>query len=274
MSVTIECTIEVSMRRLRAALTAVVPHAEPTKNGDDPSPLSRVRIVLGRSELQFMAASSPTAALAAVGIESDSRRERFAVDDGPMVIDVEPGIVRKLLQQFKAPKSDANGTDPIAVLTVGSDGFWDIQDQDGLIPGMEARYPYLESTDRFPDVAAMIGRALAEASSSPARRNLVADEKTLRLFAHAPAAYGRLLTCEPLGEQRRGWVVWCGPSFIGLLSSDTGGEDSLGRRDADRHMHMVRFGLAEADQDLIDLARQELGATSDEDDEDEIDEDE
>ena len=58
MTVTTKCTLTVSLRELRQAVTAVVPHAEPTKSGDEISKLSRIRLTAGTGELLVMAACS------------------------------------------------------------------------------------------------------------------------------------------------------------------------------------------------------------------------
>jgi hypothetical protein len=260
MAVTIECTVKVPIRQLRAALTAVVPHAEPTKTRDEVSPLSRVRLLLGKSELLVMAMSERTVALAACEIVEDTRGERFAADDGVFAVDVEPGIVRSVLQAYKAPKVGVGADDPLAAITVEEGPYWRIEDEDGLIPGLATTYPRIPLTDRLPDIPRHLGDALRQASASPGVRPLVTDDPVLRLFAKASAAYSRTVTAEPIGgEGRRGWLVWCGPSFIGLLASDSGGEDTLGGRQRARHVHMVRLGLADADEDILTLARAALG---------------
>lgn len=272
MAVTIECTVKVAIRQLRAALTSVVPHAEPTKTKDEISPLSRVRLLLGRDELIVMAMSERTVAMAAVEIVEDTRAERFAADDGAFAIDVEPAIVRSVLQQFKAPKVGVGAEDPLAAITVQQGPYWQIEDEDGLIPGLATNYPRIPLTDRLPDIPKHLGDALRQASASPGVRPLVTDDPVLRLFAKASQAYGRTVTAEPIGgEGRRGWVIWCGPSFIGLLASDSGGEDTLGGRQRARHVHMARLGLAEAEEDVLSLARQALGDLPDGIDDPEVD---
>lgn len=47
---------------------------------------------------------------------------------------------------------------------------------------------------------------------------------------------------QPRGGQR-GWWVWCGKSFQGLIESVDPGGDSLNRRDAERMGHLRRLGL-------------------------------
>ncbi len=271
-AVTIECEVEFSMRMFRAALSSVVPHAEPTKTGDEVSPLARVRLVLGRDELLVMATCTSTTALAAVDIESDSRSERFAADDGAFSLDLSTDIVRKILQGFKVGRVTADAEDPLAGLIVSTKGFVELEDRDGLIPGMRSRYPHLALSDSFPDVPALLARALGEASASPQAKPLIVEAKPLRLFAHASVAYGRPLTGEPVGAAgSRGWLIWCGPGFIGTLSSEDPGGESLGRRNAERRAHLERLGLAaprvvdldewvqDADEDAEDLEPQLAG---------------
>lgn len=246
MAVTLDFEVETSLRSLRAALTSVVPHAEPTKSGDEVSPLCRVRFVFGRSEVLVMASNSLTTAMAAVEIEdgTDTRRERFAVDDAPYVMDVDPGVVRKVLQQFKVARPSADAEDAPAGIIVRADGKFEVEDRDGLIPGMLSRYPHLALHDGFPDVQGILAEAARLASASPAPKPLIGEAKALRLFAHASVAYGKALTFEQMGRGgQRGWFAWCGPSFSGVLSSFDPGGDSLARRDSERRMHLQRLGL-------------------------------
>ena len=258
MGVTLECEVEVSMRQLRAALSSVVPHSEPTKTGDEVSPLARVRLVLGRDELQVIASCAATSALAAVDIEMDSRAERFAPDDGEFALDLSPDIVRKMLQQFKVSRPGADAEDPLAAVIVSNSGYVELEDRDGLIPGMRSRYPHLALSDSFPDVAAALKRAAGGAMSEVGARALIVDPKVMRLFAHAGVAYGRPVRHEPIGTAgTRGWWVWCGPRFTGLLSSDDPGSDSLARAEAERRIHFERLGLAPK-LDALDLAAAEL----------------
>lgn len=265
MAVTLEFEVEASMRLLRAALTATIVHAEPTKTGDEVSPLCRVRLIFGKAEILVAASNSTTTALAAVPIDdgTDTRRERFAVDDAPYIVDVGPGEVRDILQQFKCARPSADAEDAAAGLRVTGDGFFWVQDRDGLIPGKMTRYPHLSTSDTFPDVLAVLKQAMGQASSSATPKPLIAEAGPLKLFAAASVAYGRPITCEPIGAGgSRGWLVWCGPAFVGLLSSDDPGGDSLARRQAERRAHLERLGLGPT-RDPLELAATEIGALDD-----------
>ena len=245
MAVTLDFEVETSLRLLRAALTSVVPHSEPTKNGDEVSPLCRVRLSFGRDEILVMATNSATSALAAVPIDegTDTRRERFAVDDGPYIVDVGPDVVRRILQQFKVSRPTADAEDASAGLVVRGDGFLEVEDRDGLIPGMLSRYPHLATSDSFPDVPTALNQAAAQAMAGSGARALIAEPKVMRLFAHAGVAYGRPVRHEPIGSTgTRGWWVWCGPKFQGTLSSEDSAGDTLARAQAERREHFERLG--------------------------------
>lgn len=243
MAVTLEFECEVSLRGLRQALSAVVVHAEPTKSGDEVSPLCRLRLVFARDEILVMASNSLTTAMASVDIDdgTDTRRERFAADDGEYVLDLDPGVARKILQQFKVARPTA---DAAAGILVHGNGFVSIEDRDGLLPGMLSRYPHLSLSDSFPDVRRVLREAAAQASGASGAKALIAESKALRMFAAAPVQYGRPLTFEAVGRSgQRGWWVWCGPHFQGLISSVDPGGDSLARRDSERMGHLRRVGL-------------------------------
>lgn len=261
MAVTLDFEVETSLRALRAALTSVVPHSEPTKTQDEVSPLCRVRLVFGRDEVHVMATNSLTSALAAVPIDdgTDTRRERFAPEDAPYVLDVDPGVVRRILQSFKVARPSADAEDAPAGIIIRGDGMFEIEDRDGLIPGMLSRYPHLATSDSFPDVRAALSQAAAQAMASAAARSLIVEPKVMRLFAHAGVAYGRPVRHEPIGSAgTRGWWVWCGPKFMGTLSSDDPAGDTIARAQAERREHFERLGLGPK-RDPLDLAAAELG---------------
>ena len=243
MAVTLECTLTVSLRQLRAAVKAVVPHCEPTKTGDEISQLARVRLTAGKNELLVSATNTKTTARAAVEIDEDSRDERFAADDGVFSVDVAPGILRTALAAFKVGAAKADGEDSYAEVVL-TPAHIAITDVDALLPGLSMVIPALDLVDGFPDIAGILQRAFGSASGSPQAKPLIADKGPLALFQHAAGAYGRPLTFEATGTaESRGFAVWCGPQFAGLLSSEDPSGESLGRRDAERHTHLKRLGL-------------------------------
>ena len=85
---------------------------------------------------------------------------------------------------------------------------------------------------------------MASASGSPKVKPLIVDASPVGLFRHAAKAYGRPLTWEPTGTaDSPGWVVWCGPQFIGLFSSVDPSGETLGRRNSERNEHLKRLVL-------------------------------
>jgi hypothetical protein len=110
MAVTLAAEVQVDTKDLRNALRAVTPHAEPNKTGDLDAE-HRVRLVIDDFHVNVLASNGSTAAMAIVSIEDDSRTERFAVDDGPLIVDLTPRQARLILAQFKAKKTDPEGVD-------------------------------------------------------------------------------------------------------------------------------------------------------------------
>lgn len=244
MTATTAATLKVGMRDLRNALTAVLPHAEPSKNGDEISKQHRIRCTAADGELWVMSTCTSTTAFAAVEIVEDSRDERFANDDGVFSFDIIPPVLRNVLQAFKAQrKGSADPDTGWAELAVTTDDVT-LTDVSALFPGLSLRIPTLDLSSEFPDVHGAVKAALAASSGSPVAKPLVAAGKALALFRPASSAYGQPLTFEGIGTgDSRGFVVLCGPSFVGLVSSRHNDDDSLKRRDTDRMAHLRRFGL-------------------------------
>lgn len=246
MAVTLECTLTVSLRELRQAIASVVVHAEPTKTGDEISKLSRVRVTAGKDELLFAATNTVTTALAAVTIDEDSRAQRFAADDGVFSVDVMPGALRGILTTFKVGRTTADAEDAYAEVKLTSD-WLTLTDTDGLLPGMSTTLPLIGLSDSFPDVIGVLGRTFGSAMGTPQAKPLISEAKPLALFRHAATAYQAALTFEPTGTaESRGFAVWCGPLFQGLISSSDPSGNSLGHRDTERQTILRRLGLDQA----------------------------
>lgn len=244
MATTTEVTLEVSLPEFRKAITAVTPHAEPTKTGDEISHMSRVRLTAAKNELLVAAGNSITTALAAVPIEEDSRAERFAADDGVFDCDVTPGFLRTVLHAFKVAGDSASGEDQFAQLRFTTEAIT-ITDVSGLFPGREMTEPLLPRSTQFPGIVGALSEALAQVGTTQVAKPLVANGAALGLFRAAAVAYNRPLQFEGTGTaEARGFVVLCGSQFIGVVSSRHNDDDSLAKRDAERHRHLVRLGLA------------------------------
>lgn len=250
MAATIECTLEVPLAPLRQALSSVVVHAEPTKTGDEVSDMSRVRLTAAASELYVLAANdSGTAALAAVPIETDSRAERFAADDGEFSVDITPGAARLLLRDFRAGKPGVEADQDMVKLLIGETRIT-VSDASGLLKdsfGLEVSQQLLQFSTDYPDVHDILRQALARAGEAQAAKPLVTQGKLWALFRHAAVAYGRPLRVEGVGSsEQRGFVVMCGTAFIGAVTSRHNDDDSLAKAQAERRAHLERLGLQPA----------------------------
>lgn len=245
MTVTLSAEVQVDTNDLRNALRAVTPHAEPNKTGDLDAE-HRVRLVIDAHHVNVLASNGSTAAMAIVSIEKDTRTERFGIDDGPLIVDLTPRQARLILQQFKAKKVDPNGEPQRAGLRVLKNGEGlEVADVCGLFAGESIRFPGVGVSDKFPDVVGVVTKALANASGSPSPKPLTSDGATLALFKAASVVYGQPLTVEPTGTpESRGFLVSCGESFLGVISSRHQDDDSLKRRDGWRTGWMRRLGLA------------------------------
>jgi hypothetical protein len=229
-TVTLDAAITVATSDLRNALRAVLPHAEPNKTGDNDAE-HRLRLVFDKAHVNVMAANGATAALAIVSIEDDDRQERFAADDGPIVIDLTPRQGRHVLWAFKAKPADPEELERLrfnigrAELTLTDDG--------GLFSGESIAFPATDPSDSFPDVAGILARAIAGVGASPVGKTLVQDGATLALFKDASRVYGQPLVISATGTpESRGWCVECGESFVGAVSSKHNDDDSLRKREA------------------------------------------
>jgi hypothetical protein len=246
MAVTLTAEVQVDTKDLRNALRAVTPHAEPNKTGDLDDE-HRVRLLIDEYHVHVLASNGSTAAMAIVSIEEDTRRKGLDPDDGPLIVDLTPRQARLILQQFKAKKTDPEGVEQIAALRVLTDGEGlEVADVSGLFAGESVRFPGVGVSDRFPDVLGVITRALAAASGLPSPKPLTADGATVALFKAASVVYEQPLTVEATGTpESRGFLVSCGESFLGVISSRHQDDDSLRKRDGWRHGWIRRLGLAD-----------------------------
>lgn len=240
MTTTIDATLKVGIQPLRAAILSVVAHTAPARLGDTDLKLSRLRFIAGGDELIVAATDGATCALAAVTIEEDSRAERFAVDDGPLIVDMHPAKARDIARIVKPVKDDEDpGWAELAI----SDADMTVADVSGLWPGTALTVPLLATAVDYPDVPAIIGRALAGAAGT--FKPLCVDRAGV--FDAAAKAWGLPLMVEPTGSvESRGFVVICGDAFIGTLTSSHNDDNNPRKRDAARHTHMRRLGVDRA----------------------------
>lgn len=241
MTTTVSARLTVATPDLRDAFAAVLPHVHQTST-DDHELQHRMRLSFARDHLYVLASNGYSAALAIVSIENDSRVERFAADDGTFVVDITPRQAKLVLQQFKAKPTDPDGVEQLLDIDVDTKRIR-ITDAAGLFAGESAEYPYAEPSTQFPDLVGVISRALhGAAGEAQPGKALVTDGKTLALFKAAAVTYGQPLQIEPTGtSESRGFVVSCGESFLGLVSSRHQDDDSLKRRDAWRRGWLERL---------------------------------
>lgn len=246
MTVTIAATVNVPMPAFVAALKSVVVHAEPTKTGDDVSSLSRVRLILGDGELSAVATNSTTSACGHVEILEDSREERFAADDGVFAVDLPVYWTKRIVGTFRPGRPGVDAEEQEIRLVVDVEAkFLTVTDVSGLWPGASLVVPLLPYVSDFPDVLEILAEAWRGASGAGAKP-LVSPVGPLALFRHAGVAYKPApLVFEPTGsEGSGGFLVWAGADFEGHVSSNHA-TDSLKRRDAQRHQHLIRHGLGD-----------------------------
>lgn len=242
MAVTSRCVIEVPLIDFRRAVAAVKPHAERAKSGDEVSAFSRVRFIAGRTELLVAATNGTTTALAAVKILDDDRTERFAKDDGVFALDLSPVLAGDLRSGLRMQRGDYTEDDQTAEIVFTDDAV-SVRDVSGLWPGSETSRPTLPYSTEYPDIPRMLRDALGAAGE--AVKPLTSRGGPFALFMPAAAQYDRPLQFEASGPATsRGFVVWCGPRFVGAVSSGHDDDDSLARRQAERRAHLERLGLS------------------------------
>lgn len=247
-----ECTLKVGIVPLRAALLSVVPHADPPKLGDEDLTLARVRFIAGRSELLIVATNESkdgkSSAQAAVPIEADSRREVFAPDDGPFIVDMHPAKVRDIARQIKPVKADKDG-DPGPTATGWADLTLELDhatvaDVSGLWPGTRLTVPLLDYRVEYPDVPAVIGRALEQADGK--FKPLCLSAGVASRFETAAEQYEAELQWEPTGTaDSSGYVVLCGDYFAGAVETNHGSAGGVKARSRRRIRHLERAGLGQ-----------------------------
>lgn len=220
MTTTAEAKIEVGTADLRKALQAVLPHAEKNSSGDN-GVEHRVRLSFGASEMLVMATNGLTTGVATVKIDADSRAERFAADDGAFVVDITPRQATMILRQFKVTRGpEAAGEMDEAIELHASDGHLKLSDVGGLFVGEAVEFPTLGIDSAYPDLQAMVGRALAGVGATQVGKPLVVDGRLLKLFAAASNVYDRPLDARASGDpDSPSWVIGCGPVFVGVVSS-------------------------------------------------------
>ncbi len=240
-----EATIEVATPDLRKALTAVLPLAEKNSSGDN-GVEHRIRLAFAASELYVMAANGIVSGAAAVPIDSDSRDERFAADDGQFLVDISPRQARLFLRQFKAVRGpEAAGEMDEQIELYATTEKLRLTDSGGLFVGEALEFPTLGVASDFPDLPAILGRGLGSVGSTQVGKPLVVDGAVLALFKPASAAYEKPLDIRSTGDpDSPGFLVACGPRFVGLVASRHGNDDLKATRESAHRAWLGRFPAA------------------------------
>jgi hypothetical protein len=240
-----EATIEVATPDLRKALTAVLPLAEKNSSGDN-GVEHRIRLSFAAEELYVLATNGMVSGCAAIGIDADSRDERFAADDGAFTVDITPRQARMILRQFKAVRGpEAAGEMDEAIELYATTEKLRCTDTGGLFVGESLEFPILDTATSFPDLPAIIGRGLASVGATQVGKPLVVDGAVLALFKPASAAYDKPLDIRSTGDpDSPGFLVACGPWFVGLVASRHGNDDLKATRESAHRAWLGRFPAA------------------------------
>lgn len=233
MAVTRKATVKVGTTEVRHALKSVYAHHNKTKT-DDGIANHRVRLILANGHLFVAATNGTTTGLARVPYVEDSRGDLWDPDDAPLIVDLQPRHVPILLQQFKAKAAETDMDQLIAITADVAAGECSFEDIGGLWSNGERQtFQIDEPHQLFPDIIGTTGTALAAVAGQAERgKPLVQDGKILALFKDATVQYGMPLQIRSTGSvESRGFVVQCGPSFIGLVSSMHSDEDGMKNRD-------------------------------------------
>jgi hypothetical protein len=243
MTTTTDATIEVATVDLRHALQAVTPHAEKNKTGDNAVD-HRVRLVFAAEELYVLATNGTTTGCAAVPIDADSRDERFAADDGAFLVDITPRQARLVVSHFAVGRGSGDEMDEMLELNATTKALT-ITDSGGLFEGESVEFPTLDTASNYPDVPAILGRALAGVGATQVGKPLVADGTVLSLFRQASDAYGQPLEHLATGtEDSRGFVIACGAWFRGTVESRHNDDDWQKQRESSHRSWLGRFPAA------------------------------
>lgn len=260
--VTTRCTLTVGIDDLQAAITAVAPHAEKPKQGDDQPITCRVRLTAGREHITVAATDSRTSAVAWVKILQDSRKHELAATDGPFVVDLLPKHARALAESQTPNRLEGEDLGE-CTLTLALDEVT-VADQSGKYPGVSHTVVPIaqETTDAlpgteafgYPPVEQLLAKAFGRARG--VHKALVPPVGVLGRFETAAKEYGEPLVVEPVGDaDGKGWLVWCGTRFAGQLLAVDEDDAEVLRRQSRRLSFLRRLGLLSAE----DEARIALG---------------
>ncbi|GAA4809444.1 hypothetical protein [Tomitella cavernea] len=213
----------VGTKELRAALSAVLPHA----SGDPELPMLHCVVCdVGPDELIWWATDNLSAGLTWHEVHSHQAEGlgRFAIL---------PADAKKLLSIFKAGKESEDAPEFIVQIQVAQHGdgqYVIITDQSGLLPGRSYRVPQIYAADA---PAPAIDRMLARMHHSSASwsEECVFNGEILARFKAATGAYREPVQVGAVGESRS-LIVRCGAHFLGAIAGISATEESERERAA------------------------------------------
>jgi len=261
MTVTLEGSVQVDRGELRAALKAVRPHAGPNRRGDEVLPLHRVRLHIGAGRVHVLAASGASMAVAYVGILADTRPHPEHADDGPYLVDLDPNFVDYVLKVFPARKlrKDADPQDGRIEIKFGTHEVEFEEGPGGLYEGQRIGFPIADPNSQFPDVRALVGRAVRERGETTQAKPLVVGGAILQLWHHAGQAYGQPVRISGSGDVTSPtYVVEVGGLFVGTFGSRPG--DDIARKQQSVWAQGWLEDLPTVDEDALAEAERLLGA--------------
>lgn len=267
MSVSTKCTLTVGIADLQHAITSVACHAEKAKQGDEQAITCRVRFIAGKTHLAVSATDGRTSAVAWLPILADSRKGKFAPEDGPLIVDLYPKGARAIAAALTPITVDGEGVGD-ATLTLSSSEVT-VKDQSGKYVGTshtekpieQEATSTLDGTEEhgYPDTPARLKDAFVRGTG--AVRPLLPPAKTLTRFETASSEYKQPLVVEQVGgPDETAWLIWCGTSFAGVLIARRE-DDAEIRRRASRRLGFLRHLGALSEEDEARLA---LGGDLDE----------
>jgi hypothetical protein len=231
MPVTMEATVKLGTDELRAALVSVLVHAKRTKKDEDVI-MHRVRCIFANGKALIVATQGQTTGLCKLDYVDDSRGDLWDPEDGPMVVDLWPENVR-LLAQWMSAKAVGDDQDKVTSITINQTiGEVEFELIGTTNAGERHVFNLNPPAELFPNVPEITNKALMQAAgeSLPAR-DLVQDGKLINLFNAASTQLKQPLRWRATGtrDNAGGFVVQCGPSFVGTISSDPGGDEGVRR---------------------------------------------
>lgn len=196
-----------SWEGLRRALTAVLPHVD---RKDSSETLSRVRldVTAGSDVALVWATNLVTSAVARTPLLSPS--------DESGLLELEPGIVKKILTMFPEVNDSIVAPERVLTITQPRDRLIQIEDTSGLFAGQEITVPLpARTSDRFPDVPFLLASHIDKPPTSAPSQWL--DSADLARFAAAARCYEETIVLAERDDSDDAFVT-IGAWFAGTVA--------------------------------------------------------